>query len=166
MKKVLTLLMICLFPLVIQADETSKKAKIEQLFVEMDTKSIVNTIYDQMGSMSKVMASRLQIKENEMEVIKNFDMKLIKLLKQKASWEHFQKPLVELYAKNFSEKEVDDLIAFYKTPTGKKMIKKMPAISLESMQISQQIIQALYPDIQNLSTQLKTELSNLRVKEK
>ena len=85
MKKLLATIIICILPLLIQADEISKKAKIEKLFVEMDTKSLVNTIYDQMGSMSKVMASRLQIKENEMQVIKDFDVKLITLLKNKAS---------------------------------------------------------------------------------
>jgi len=166
MKKLLATIIICILPLLIQADEISKKAKIEKLFVEMDTKSLVNTIYDQMGSMSKVMASRLQIKENEMQVIKDFDVKLITLLKNKASWEHFQQPLVNIYAKNFSENEIDDLIAFYKTQTGKKMIKKMPSISIESMQLSQQILQTLYPDIQKLSGELKAELSALRSKNK
>ena len=42
----------------------------------------------------------------------------------------------------------------------------MPSISIESMQLSQQILQTLYPDIQKLSGELKAELSALRSKNK
>jgi hypothetical protein len=38
---------------------------------------------------------------------------------------------VEVYNKYFTEAEVKDLIAFYKTPTGQKFIKILPQISAE-----------------------------------
>jgi len=37
----------------------------------------------------------------------------------------------DVYTKHFSRKELDDLAAFYKTPTGKKLAASMPAISGE-----------------------------------
>lgn len=39
--------------------------------------------------------------------------------------------LLEVYDKYFTEAEVKDLIAFYKTPTGQKIIKILPQISAE-----------------------------------
>lgn len=43
--------------------------------------------------------------------------------------------LVPVYSKHFTEQEIVDLLNFYNTSTGKKMIEKMPAILEESMDI-------------------------------
>jgi hypothetical protein len=37
----------------------------------------------------------------------------------------------EVYAKHFTRKEIDDLAAFYKTPTGKKLAASLPALTGE-----------------------------------
>jgi len=37
----------------------------------------------------------------------------------------------EVYTKHFTRKEIDDLAAFYKTPTGKKLASKLPALTGE-----------------------------------
>ena len=41
---------------------------------------------------------------------------------------------VPLYAKYFTEEQLADLVAFYKTPTGQRVIKAMPQIESEAMQ--------------------------------
>lgn len=43
----------------------------------------------------------------------------------------------EIYAKHFTAQELDELIAFYKTPIGKKLIEKLPIITSESMEKGQ-----------------------------
>ncbi len=43
--------------------------------------------------------------------------------------------LIPIYLKYYSEKELDDIITFYKSPTGKKMIESMPGIMQESMEV-------------------------------
>ena len=37
----------------------------------------------------------------------------------------------EIYAKHFTKKEIDDIAAFYATPTGKKVARLLPALSGE-----------------------------------
>jgi uncharacterized protein len=37
----------------------------------------------------------------------------------------------EIYAKHFTKKEIDDIAAFYATPTGKKVARMLPALSGE-----------------------------------
>ena len=46
--------------------------------------------------------------------------------------------VVPLYSKYFTEEEIDDLIAFYKTKTGAKYIEILPDITDESMIIGQE----------------------------
>ena len=43
--------------------------------------------------------------------------------------------LIPVYSKHFTEQEIVDLLNFYNTSTGKKMIDKMPVILKESMEI-------------------------------
>ncbi|HKJ23808.1 MAG TPA: DUF2059 domain-containing protein [Myxococcota bacterium] len=43
-----------------------------------------------------------------------------------------------IYAKHFTKAELDEMIAFYHTPTGRKAIQAMPSIVQESLQMSQQ----------------------------
>ena len=43
--------------------------------------------------------------------------------------------VIPVYDKQLTEAELNDLIRFYETPTGKKLVKVMPAITQESMQI-------------------------------
>jgi hypothetical protein len=46
--------------------------------------------------------------------------------------------IIPVYDKHLSHAEVKELIRFYETPVGKKMISVMPAITQESMQVGQQ----------------------------
>ena len=43
--------------------------------------------------------------------------------------------LIPVYSKHFTEHEIVDLLNFYNTSTGKKMIEKMPTVLQESMEI-------------------------------
>lgn len=52
----------------------------------------------------------------------------------------------ELYDKYFTEDELKDLLAFYRTPTGKKTIQVMPKLATDSIQKSSEI---MMPKIMN-----------------
>jgi uncharacterized protein len=54
---------------------------------------------------------------------------------------------IMLYAKYYTQQDVKDLIAFYKTPVGQKMIKIMPALSKEATDISLAWAQELMPEL-------------------
>jgi len=43
--------------------------------------------------------------------------------------------IAPIYQKHLTRGDVDALIAFYSTPTGQKLLKEMPEISAEAMQI-------------------------------
>ncbi|MDQ6845819.1 MAG: DUF2059 domain-containing protein [Bacteroidota bacterium] len=48
--------------------------------------------------------------------------------------------LINLYRKNFTGQEIDELISFYKTSAGKKMDKEYIFLMLESMKDAEQLI--------------------------
>jgi hypothetical protein len=45
----------------------------------------------------------------------------------------------DAYARNLTDQELRDVTAFYRTPSGKRLVEAMPAITSESMQAGQEI---------------------------
>ncbi len=55
--------------------------------------------------------------------------------------------IVKIYNKHFSEKEIRDVIAFYKTPTGRKTLHLMPKLMRDSIMSNMKILRAMMPDL-------------------
>ncbi|WP_299619530.1 DUF2059 domain-containing protein [Pelagibius sp.] len=55
--------------------------------------------------------------------------------------------VAEVYERVFTEEELDGMLAFYKSPIGQSMIKKMPAMMAETVQMSQRWGMALFQDL-------------------
>jgi len=56
--------------------------------------------------------------------------------------------IIPVYHKHFTHAEIKDLIAFYKSPLGRKMIQVMPVLVQESISVGQQWGQSIAPEIQ------------------
>ena len=61
----------------------------------------------------------------------------------------FLEMVVPVYDKHFSEAEIQELIAFYRTPIGKKAIDTMPKITNEIAPLSQQWAISIMPKVQS-----------------
>lgn len=66
--------------------------------------------------------------------------------------------VVPVYHKYFTHKEIQELLAFYASPVGKKTIQVLPSVINESMMLGQQWGQSLGPEIgQRVQAALKRE---------
>lgn len=52
-----------------------------------------------------------------------------------------------IYSTHFTDREIGDILAFYKTPAGGKFTKELPAISGDSMREASRIIQSRMPGL-------------------
>lgn len=57
---------------------------------------------------------------------------------EKANSDEFVELMIPVYGKYYSHEEIKQLIAFYKTPIGKKVTATLPAITQDSMAVGQQ----------------------------
>lgn len=77
----------------------------------------------------------------------------------------FEPKIVEVTAKstaeNFSDAELKDIIAFYKTPAGEKVIKTMPVVMQQSMQGSMAVAQDMLNEVDK---EIKAQLPELSKK--
>ena len=79
-------------------------------------------------------------------------------------WDKLKTQMVGAYVAVYTEDEIKEITAFYKSPAGVKMIAKMPELMQASMQITQNQMQQIMPKIQALSQEMAAELNTLKRK--
>ena len=64
------------------------------------------------------------------------------------AWDQIQPDYVALYADLYTEDELREMISFYQTDVGQKMVEVMPEMAVRSQQIAQQHIQEHASELQ------------------
>ena len=164
MNKIVITLLILFAPITAYAEKAVDKATVEELLEVTNVTSIVDTMYSEIDQMLEGLASQLGITEEEQPIFDKYVAKIKNSVKDQISWERMKDPMIELYMKHYTDKEIHDILAFYKTDTGKSLIRKMPLIMQDSIQLSQGMFKATLPRIQELAEELQVELSQARSK--
>jgi len=99
------------------------------------TKEHVRTLLEMMGS-GKI---GVQVMENMLVSFKkaapNVPNEVWDEFMKEANPEALVELMVPIYEKHYTDEDVTQLIEFYRTPLGKKVIEKMPLITQESYQV-------------------------------
>lgn len=161
MGKVL-LLSLLIFSSSLYAEQNTKQQKIDELINVMNLDSMVDSMYGQVEGMMKGMSDQMGVKPSEQAIFDKYYGDMTTVLKTEMSWAKMQPMMVNVYDKHFSEQEIADMLAFYKTDTGQKILEKMPVVMQESMQMSQSLMKDAMPKIQTLAQQLSDELEQSR----
>lgn len=161
MKKSLLAVTFCLLTPVLQAAPASNES-IEQLMKLTKVEGMIEQIHMQTDQMMMGMSQQMGIQDSEQAMFQQFSNEMQTLMRTEVTWEKMRKPLLEVYTSNFSQKEVDDIVAFYKTESGKSMIDKMPIVMNQSMQASQKILMELMPKIQEMGSKFEQKLMESR----
>ena len=144
MKKVILVLMICLPSLMCYSQ--TKQESIKELFHLMQQDSLVDKMFSSMiPSMMNQMKSQLQIKYSLVNISSNEMMKSTMQTVKEITKKMMDEDMVALYDKYFSQNEIKDYIAFYKSPSGQKMLKVTPDITKDLMMT---MVQKYMPEIQ------------------
>lgn len=144
------------------ADSESKQAKLNELVNIMDMDSMVDQMYSQMEAMMQNMSTQMGVQPSEQEIFDDYYSQMVLIMNEEMSWAKMEPLIVNIYDNNFTEEEINDILAFYKTETGQSLLLKMPAVMQESMQISQTLMQASIPKIQELAKNLSEDLAKSR----
>lgn len=143
MKKILFSLLFCIVSLATQA-QTSREKVLELIEVMQADQMIKQTMDQMLPVMLQQVEASLKTEE---EKSKMKQAKVILNEELKTYGQNIVKgPMVAIYSKHFTSQDIDSLIAFYKTETGKKLIKLTPVISAELMQT---IMQKEIPELQS-----------------
>jgi len=98
-----------------------------------------------------------QLSEAQARTVRHFNERGAALLNEVLAWNRLQEPIERLYMQTFNESETRDLIAFYKSPLGQKMLTGLPALSEGVASVVRSQIDTVRPQLQSISTDFQNE---------
>ena len=127
MYKIIFIIGLALATLISKAQQTDAEKDILKLMQVNRSAASYDLVYDQMVSQFKMMKPSVPQITWDMAKREVFDKEIAEL----------QKQLIPLYQKNLTAEEIKQLIAFYTSPLGKKLVDGTTKISKESIKIAQ-----------------------------
>ncbi|MNF34623.1 hypothetical protein D3C84_154690 [compost metagenome] len=115
-------------------------------------------VYMQVQQMFAQRFEQTKAPESKKAVLETYQAKANAALDQAIGWNKLKPDMVKLYTTNFSESELKDLVAFYKSPLGKKVLEKMPQLTQQSAQMTQAKLESAVPVVNKLLDDMTKEL--------
>ncbi|MFZ3201119.1 MAG: DUF2059 domain-containing protein [Candidatus Acidiferrales bacterium] len=147
MRHLIVVLALCLFPATAclaqqdATDQPATKADIERYFEIIQVRERTHAMLDLVSKqMRQMIHDEIQKNPNlPPNAEANEDNSFESMLKN-APVDEMLDAMEPVYAKHFTKGDIDAMVAFYSTPTGKKVIAELPAIAAEGMQASSGIL--------------------------
>ena len=147
MKRMVMLLGLLLTLVVVQA-QTPEKSKhykaAEELLLTMNMEQAIAESLEQMLALQLRNNPNLQPAE---ATLKQFFNKYM-------SWEALREDYIQIYMEEFTEKELKDMMSFFKTDTGKKMAAKQTTLMMKGAQLGQNKVQEHMSELQEMLQKL------------
>jgi len=114
---------------------------------------------DQMmqASMTQALQDK-QVTDEQRKILEEMRTKTRGLLDEALNWKELEVSITDIYKRSFTQREVDGMLAFYKTEAGQAVISKMPVIAQNTMQAMQGRLAVLLPKIQKLQEEMLAKL--------
>ena len=139
-----------LLPLLAQADTESHRRAVEKLFVLTHMEQKVN----------EGVETTLQLQLRQSPQLAPYREVLRAFLVKHIGWESMKEELTQTYLWEFTEQELKEMNAFYASPTGRKVIERVPVLVQQRNRMAMQRIQdnvgELQQEIAKAAEQAKT----------
>lgn len=117
-------------------DSPATKADVERYFQVVKSHDMMKKLVSAMTQSMHQLAHGQYLKHKD-ELPADYEPKMTSKLDEmfdNMPWDEIMEAMVPAYQKHFTKGDMDNLVAFYSTPTGEKLLREMPAIMAESMQ--------------------------------
>ena len=140
------------------ADTASHNASAEAFLTLAHADKLGTPVYMQVQQMFAQRFEQTKAPESKKALLETYQAKANAALDQAIGWNKLKPDMVKLYTTNFSESELKDLVAFYKSPLGKKVLEKMPQLTQQSAQMTQAKLESAVPVVNKLLADMTAEL--------
>jgi len=125
------------------ADTPATKEDVQRFFEVMHSREMMSQMVDAMAKPMHKMMHEQYLKDKD-KLPPDFEERMNKMMDDNMKafpWEEMLQAMVPVYQKHFTRGDVDALVAFYSSPTGRKMLRDMPAIMGEAMESMMPLMQ-------------------------
>lgn len=140
------------------ADAASHAADTEKFLLLMRADKLTVPVYAQVQHMFAQRFAEAKAPQSQQSVLESYQARANAALDRAVGWERLKPELVRLYTASFSEQEIGELIEFYESPLGRKVMEKMPALTAQSAQLTQAKLEQAVPEVNKLIEDMQKEL--------
>lgn len=133
-----------------EVENDSHTRAIEEFFAVINLKQSTDRTIDEM----------LEMQIQQQPQLASFEDVMLDFLRKHVSYVALKDDIVQLYKAEFSEEEIREMTAFYRTPVGQKAVKVLPALVAAGAQLGLQRVQANMGDLQKAIEKRQAELQN------
>ena len=167
MKKTALLLASLLFSALLFAPdayaEPPSEASLDALFEASQIRKNLESMYpliEQMGRKEiEAIRDRGSLTAAQKKVLDSVPARITALMHDELGWEKMAPRYRKLYRETFTQEEVDGLIAFYRSPAGAAIVKKMPLLIQQVIAMTQSMMGPLK---QKMDTMIRQVLEDAR----
>jgi hypothetical protein len=155
-------LTLCL-PLTAHADDASLKAKAKELVTLIHTDRMVGQLSDTLKKRTLDAAQKAiganPTDENKARLI-DFNKKVTDAVDAQVSWPSLESSFTDIYAKTFTEDDLNSIIAFYKSPAGIAFLEKTPSVNVQVRDLTSSRVNALQSELNQSYEEFRKSLSS------
>jgi uncharacterized protein len=149
MKRILfvTICIIALTSTALSADEASRKEAVLKLLEVTNTRNMLDQVTKSVEGMMKQQVETVSadLSPEGREVLEGVRKESMKWWSENFSWDQMKDMYTNMYTQVFTEDEINELVQFYQSPLGQKILKKMPELTQAIMQTNQAVVQKKMP---------------------
>lgn len=87
----------------------------------------------------------------------NMVKKASEIVLQELTWDKLRPIYINIYQESLTQEDIDGLVAFYRSPAGDAMVKKMPLVGQKTMSAVQTLIVPMMKKLQSVQTEAMAE---------
>lgn len=95
----------------------------------------------------------------QQQIVDQFRTDMVSAIKDQLAWSNVEPEIVSVYVKTFSQKEINDMTAFYSSPSGQSIANKLPLVS---RQMAADVRERMLPLIQKMQQAQRDMVAKLK----
>ncbi len=144
------------------ADDASRLKKAEEYLqltkADERSKQVMDLTWNAMMSGMEKQMGQTNLPPEMKQALEEFKSGAKQLMDKALSWESLKGEYAQMTADTFTETELDDILTFFKSSTGRSMAAKSEELMARGGKIGQKRAEALLPEIQKLSQEMVRKL--------
>ena len=155
---ILSVLTVLCFSSFTLAETSNHRQAAEKVLLLMKTDEITLSIMRNNQQTELRKFQQLNLPSGAMDIVEKYFDQMTGVIFREFEWKKIKDDYIDIYTNTYKEEELNELINFYTSPLGIKMIEKTPVLTQQAMQISQNIIKTTTPEIQDIAKEMMNEL--------
>lgn len=143
------------------ADEASHKKTALKLLEVMNIEQTLDQVMTLMDDMMEQQFKAADLSPKGQEAMASYQDEIMDWFSEFFKWELLKDLYVDIYSEVFTEEELKELIKFYQSPIGQKLLEKMPELMQKSMEKTQEIVLNKMPEFQERLQKAMSELEEM-----